>query len=319
MKRYRKLKRRSAKSLHMFFGKLFPRALSALICFDQSIGSRDWPLWRGLNDFLRFFMPRCLDVGWKMKKIEGVNCLILTPRKKKSENIIFYIHGGGFVNGSAKSTGSYASMLAHYSGCRVISCDYALAPEHPYPQGVEDCVAVYRGICQEYGTKIALVGESAGGNLVLATAFKVMEEGLKKPASVSAHSPIIDLSMTLERKDHIIRDFTVKLECLPVLREIYGAGRSREVFCSPYFGNYKNFPPLFISCDEEEMLRTDAFQLYKKAVRAGVPVEMMTLRGGFHAYAVMGDLSPESREVLIENVAFIKTAFREVGGQKKKR
>lgn len=301
---------RKAKSMQMFFGKLAPRALSAFICFDESISARNWPFWRKFNDALRVFMPRCLDVDWKMKKIEGVDCLVLTPHRIRNQNIIYYIHGGGFVNGSARSTGSYGTMLAHYSGCRVISCDYSLAPEHPYPAGLNDCVAVYKGIQKEYGGRIALVGESAGGNLVLSTAFKVMDDGLEKPASVSAHSPMIDLSMTIKREDHIIKDFTVKQGCLPALKKIYGDGKSGDVYCSPYFGNYKDFPPLFISCDENEMLETDSQKLYEKAVKAGVETYMIKISGAFHAFAVMGSLSPESKYVLRKNVSFIKESFK---------
>lgn len=305
------IEERKARSLHMFFGKNAPRALSAFICFDGRIGERYWPFWRKFNDVVRLFMPRCLDVSYEKRKLGGQNCLVAVPKKlTDTSNVILYIHGGGFVNGSAMAAKSYLSMLASYSGCRAIACDYRLAPEHPYPAGLEDCMKVYRAILKKYQGKIALVGESAGGNLVLAAAFRAMQEGLEKPASVSAHSPITDLSMTLERTDHKIRDFTVKLGCLPVLKEIYAGEHGRDVGCSPYFGEYAGFPPLFITCDKQEMLETDAVDLYKKAAAAGVPVRFIRLQNAFHAFAVMGTLSPESKRILKENIAFIKGCFR---------
>lgn len=104
--------------------------------------------------------------------LNNISAEISTPRKMSSENIIMYIHGGGFVSGSPKATRAYCSMLAKYSGCRVISIAYSLAPEYTWSAPVDDCYAAYLGIRKMYpNAKIALTGESAGGNLVLATAI----------------------------------------------------------------------------------------------------------------------------------------------------
>ncbi len=120
-------------------------------------------------------MPK--EKGIKIQKLDldGIYGEMSLPKKTTSDNIILYIHGGGFVSGSARATRAYCSMLAKYSGCRVVSINYALSPESVWPRAPEDCVKAYLALRRQFPeAKVCLTGESAGGNLVLVTVIRLI-------------------------------------------------------------------------------------------------------------------------------------------------
>lgn len=253
-------------------------------------------------------MPK--EKGVKFPKVRTANCRfeIVTPDEISNDDIICYIHGGGFVSGSASSSRGYCSMLAAYSGSRVVSIDYSLAPEKPFPKGFNDCCATVEEIQNRYPkAKIALVGESAGANLCIAVALKMKKTII---SSVTVHSPFIDFTGQLDRIEHEINDFTVKEGCLKPLNEIYvGNNAADNPFISPYYGDFTDFPPAFITCDYNETLFADSIWLYRKLQEMNIEVRMIQMKGAFHAFATTGTQAPETKQILLENIEFIKTKF----------
>lgn len=277
--------------------------------FDENMEKVNWAAVRRVSNFGYRFMPK--DKGVKFKKVlfGNIKCEMAIPLKQNSDNIILYIHGGGFVSGSAQSSRGYCSMLANYSGCRVIAVNYALAPEHPYPDGVNNCFDVYRVILNNYHCKIALIGESAGANLCLVTAHKAIKAGISAPSCVIVHSPIVDFSGSLDRTQHV-NDFTVKDGFLKPLNNIYTQNTELTNFeVSPIYAEMTGFPPLSISCDYNETLFADAMALYEKAVVSNVPAYLVQMKGAFHAFATIGTGAPETMQLLKENVQFIVDNF----------
>ena len=177
----------------------------------------------------------CYELGLqgKMEKLEqeftdrGELAKAKEYGQANSKNIIMYIHGGGFVSGNVSSSKGYSSMLAKYSGYKVIAVDYSLAPEHSFPKGFDDC---YNAFCE-----IARLYPDAK---------------ITKVACVLVHSPIIAFTGDIDRSEHEIDDFTVKEGCLRPLNEIYvGDNKADNPYISPLFGDFSDFPPTFITCD----------------------------------------------------------------------
>jgi acetyl esterase/lipase len=198
-------------------------------------------------------------------------------------------------------------MLASYTGFRVISAEYRLSPENVFPAGLEDCYNILRVIRKKYpDSKVILAGESAGGNISLALGLKAKDRGRKSIAAVIAHSPLVDFSGVLDRSEHKIDDFTVKEGFLEPMRIAYAENQNpKNPYVSPYYGDYSNFPPTFLTCDYNETLYADSMAIYRKCEAAGVEAQLVQMKGAFHAFAGMGTRTPETEEILSENAQFI--------------
>lgn len=225
----------------------------------------------------------------------------------KSHDIIVYIHGGAFMSGSAASSRGYISCLAEYSGCRVYSLDYTLSPEVKYPVAFNECLdAVSELMKNNPDSKITLVGDSAGGNLSLAIALKLKETG--RISCVIAHSPVTDFSDTLDRAKYKKDGIVVRNGLKSVFRKLYFPDHDeKDPFISPFFGDYNGFPPTFITCDVDESLYADAQDIYEKCEASGTRVQMVALKGAFHAFAVMGYGTPETRKIVEDCIDFMRT------------
>ena len=245
------------------------------------------------------------DVEYSLETINGVECLITSPNEIKNNNVIYYIHGGGFVAGGAIGSKSFCSMLAAYSGSVVVACEYGLAPEHPFPDGFNDCVKVYKEIINRYD-KLSIIGDSAGGNLTLGVTLKARELKIKTPSCVIVHSPVVDLSLSFPKSDDT-NDFIVKMSCMEPLREMYCKDADTKRYeLSPILGNFKKFPPLYITCASDETLRRDAEELYKKAIKNKVKAKLVIMDNAYHDYGTIGTSSPETKKIFDETIELIK-------------
>lgn len=288
------------------------KKMTGKMSFDENMGKVHWSLVRRISNFGYRFMPKEKGVKFRKMRLGDIKAITSVPDNLESENIILYIHGGGFVSGGAISSKGYCSMLAKFSGCKVIAVDYRLAPENPYPKGADDCFNAYSEILKQYPqAKIALVGESAGANLCLVTSLRVADNNLKKPSCIVVHSPFVDFCGTLDRTQHEVDDFTVKEGCLKPLNDIYVTiYDAKSPYISPLYGNFNAFPPLFITCDYNETLFADSIAIYNKCEQSGTEVKMIQMKGAFHVFATIGTGAPETQKILIENCEFIKNYFK---------
>jgi len=284
----------------------FVKRHSDEMAFDGNMESRDWIRSRRKNRILYSVLPTRLGIKIDRVSTDGPELLFACDEQVEEDRVIMYIHGGGFVTGSAFSKKSYCSTLAKHTGYRVYSPEYALAPENKYPSGFSDCCKAFEWVLETYpNSKVSLVGESAGGNLCLAVGLKYKDIG--RIANVSVHSPVVDFSGAVDRTYYDNEDYIVKPECIAPLSRMYvGDGDVKDPFVSPILGDYTNFPPLFISCDVHETLYADSVDLYKKCRDLGVDVQMVMMSGTFHAFGVVGAGTNEASELLEKNVKFIK-------------
>ncbi|MFO0872188.1 MAG: alpha/beta hydrolase fold domain-containing protein [Pirellulales bacterium] len=233
---------------------------------------------------------------------------VMTPNADPQVRLL-YLHGGGWVSGSG---GNYLPLAAEISAaarCAVLLPDYRLAPEHPFPAGLDDCVAAHvwlttHGPSGPGAAKATWIGgDSAGGNLTLATLLALKDRGLPLPAGAIAISPATDFTLSsqalLSVDDPIISSRT-----MPEFRERYLAKTDpRHPLASPLFGDYRGLPPLLIQLGEHEMLRDDAIRVAKKARADGIPVTLEIWPGMVHVFQIRG--LPESREAIRRIGAFV--------------
>lgn len=300
---------REATSAQMEKNKKVVGRMTGGVMFGAGIENVNWKLVRVLCNFGYSFMPK--EKGIKIQKLNlnGINAEMSIPDSMTSPHIIMYIHGGGLVSGSAKATRGYCSMLAKYSGCRVVSIDYRLAPENTYPAAVNDCFAAYTALAKQYpDSGIALTGESGGAYLCLALTVRLIETESKLPACLVPHSPLCDLSGSLDRSYYDIIDGTVTPEAAEPIRRMYAPNSdSKHPEVSPlFYEQLEKFPPVTMTCDFNETLRADADAMCQKLKACGVDVHLIILRNTFHACSTLGTGSPETMQLMLDNIAFIK-------------
>lgn len=302
---------RTATSKEMKRARDMVRLLTKGKEFDENMMDIDWPKLRKISNLGYTFIPKERGVKGYRIRIAGTVSELLLPENVSDDVIILYIHGGAFVTGSASASRAYSSMLAKYTGYRVISAEYRLSPECQFPDGIEDCYNILRVIRKKYpNSKVVLCGESAGGNLSLALALRARDRGRRSIAAVIVHSPLVDFTDSLDRSHHKIDDFMVKSGFLKPLRQMYvGEKNPENPYISPYFGDYRGIPPVFITCDYNETLYADSLAVYKKCKEAGSRVKMIQMKDTYHAFATLGSRTPETEEILIECSNFIEESI----------
>lgn len=255
-------------------------------------------------------MPPQKGVSFEAAEVCGVPVEISRPKIRRNDNIILYIHGGGFAFGDEVSSRAYASVLAGNCEMMVYSVGYRLAPEHRFPAGAEDCYAVYQELTQKYpNSKIALVGESAGGNLALTTALMAKDKGTKMPCCIYAISPCCTLAEELpSRKENRSVDLVLPHENLGrSLVELYLTEDMDPYnpYVSPMYGDYEGFPPVMLSVDNSEVLRDEVKRTKENMEKAGVSVEYHELMDTFHSFPTLGGICPEGKKILTDTVLFL--------------
>jgi acetyl esterase/lipase len=224
---------------------------------------------------------------------------------------ILYLHGGGYIAGVPET---YRSMVG--TVCRELDADaflarYRLAPEHRYPAALEDAVAAYRMMLGR-GTdprRIAVVGDSAGGGLALATVQRLRDEGDPMPAAVVALSPFADLTCTsasMSRFDGV--DAMLTKRQLEFGAAAYLGGTDAATpGASPVFGDFAGFPPLLLTAADDELLLDDSLTVADRAERAGVSVELIQRSGVLHVWPMLHTVLPEAKADLARIVGFLRS------------
>lgn len=273
----------------------------------------NWKLVRFMCDFGYTFMPKEKGVKFERISLDGINAIVAIPEEIKDENIIMYIHGGGLVSGSAKSTKAYCSMLAKAHSRMVVTIDYRLAPENTYPAAVDDCEKAFIALHNKYpNAKICVTGESGGGYLTYALTIRLINNNEYLPSCLLPQSPLCDMTGELDRSYYEIIDNTVSPEGLDPLMDMYAPGIDRknpEISCA-YFDKLEKFPPVMMSCDANETLRADAELMYRVLNEKGVECELVMLKNTFHACSTLGNGSPETKELMNINKEFVDRCFK---------
>ena len=234
------------------------------------------------------------------------------PSVAEHDGVILYLHGGGFVAGSAKAYRGLASQIASRTRRPVFVLDYPLAPEATVPAAPNAVIAAYEWLRTNGGERIALVGDSAGGGLSLVTLAR-LAHGSRPSAAVAgvAFSPWVDLAFTgASMKDAHIEDPLLTYEFLQAGARMYlGGTDARDPLASPLFGDLSRLPPLLIQVGSDERLSDDARQYAERAAGAGSRVQLEVWQGMHHVFQVnVADLQT-SGVALDRAAAFLVAAF----------
>jgi epsilon-lactone hydrolase len=232
--------------------------------------------------------PLPADVTVTAAVLGGIPTAEITVNGIETRHVVLYFHGGVYVIGDAFLAADLASQVGRRTQAKVISVDYRLAPEHPYPAAVDDALAAYQALLDK-GTApsdIVFAGESAGGGLAVVTMANARDHGLPLPAAAYVMSPYVDLTLagtSMDTKREVDPLFTREL--LQARVTDYTGGQDAGLgFISPIFADLSGLPPLIIQAGSHELLLDDAVRLAQQAAAADVEVTLDIAPGVPHVF-----------------------------------
>ena len=201
---------------------------------------------------------------------------------------ILYCHGGGYTSGNLGYARVLASKLAHVTGYDVLSFEYRLAPEHPYPAAVEDALQAWDHLMLlGYGAQdIILAGDSAGGNLALVLCLRLRGAGRRLPGGLVLFSPWTDMTMSgPSYGERAAIDPMLTANYIDAVRRAYAPGEDfSHPELSPLFGDLSGFPRTLIQVGDHEILFSDAQRLAEALRRQNVPARLEVSEGMWHVF-----------------------------------
>jgi epsilon-lactone hydrolase len=272
---------------------LDPEDASVMIPMRAAASTQKGAPWR--IDARKFFdalmegvSPRD-DVTFESATVGGVPGLWVHPASSRSDEAILHVHGGWFNAGSATAYRHLVGHIAARVGTRAFVPDYRLAPEHPFPAAFDDVLATYRGMDDSGIRRIAITGDSAGGNLALVLASRVAAKGVPAKAilvGAAAFSPVTDLTLsgaTYETRAEADPYFT-KQQVAELVHSYLGSADANDPRASPLQGRFSGLPPIRIHVGDDEVLLDDSRRYVERAMADGVNVRLDVWTGMPHGF-----------------------------------
>ena len=286
------------------------RGLRLILDVRRALFDWDAPVERYRSQLKRegrlFKPPRDVDVQPVMAGDVPAEWLI--PPEASPRSVILYLYGGAWTLGWTNIHRRMVAHLCRAAACRALAVDYRLAPEHPFPAALEDCLGAYRWLLKggSLPRDIVIAGNSAGGNLTLATLMSLRDAGDPLPDAAVCISPATDLEGTGEsfwtKKDPVQTPEFV----LAMVRH-YASGQDlRSPLLSPHYGDLRGLPPLLIHAGGDEMFLSDATRLADQARAAGVDVSLVVWPRMWHAWHLLAPWLPEARQAIDAIGAFVR-------------
>ncbi len=233
---------------------------------------------------------------------DGVLAEWLTPADAAAKRTILYLHGGCYISGSPGVVREFCGRLAIASRSRILSIDYRLAPEHPFPAALEDALTCY-GWLLERGhdsAHIAVAGESAGGGLTLALLMECRDRGLPMPACGVPISPWVDMEVSFG--ESLVRNEGIDLAPVEPLRlgsaAYAGAENLRNPLASPLHGDLSGLPPLLVQVGTREVLLDEGVEIARLVESAGGDVTLQRWEDMIHVWHWYASIFPEARDAI---------------------
>lgn len=240
---------------------------------------------------------------------DGVPAEWAVPINLITRGVVLYLHGGAYVMGSPKSHRNLSANIALASKTKVLTIDYRLAPEHPFPGAVEDAAKAYRWLLKKgfNPQKIVIAGDSAGGGLTIATILKLRELKLPLPGAAVCLSPWFDLEGLGESVQKLNQsDPMIDVEALRVFAKYYVTDEHlRNPLAAPLYADLKGLPPIYIQVSTSELLYDDTLRFEKKAKEAGIELKIDTWQKTVHVWQLFGSLLPEAGQAIKKIGAYV--------------
>jgi monoterpene epsilon-lactone hydrolase len=253
--------------------------------------------------------PLADDVSTTAGELGGVRVLNIETGDANHDAVMLWFHGGWYVIGSPRTSAGLSSDLARRVGAKIISVDYRLAPEHPYPAALQDATAAYRGLLDSGvdPRSIAIVGESAGGGLAVALLASLAENGLAQPAAAFLLSPWTDLTLSGETMTSMVGiDPVFTREKVSVRAADYvGSTDPTDPSISPIFADLHGLPPILIQAGSHEILLDDSIRLARRAAIDDVDITLDVTPGVPHGFQAFAAILDEGDAALTRAAAFL--------------
>jgi epsilon-lactone hydrolase len=246
-------------------------------------------------------------------QLNGISAEWIYGEVACKDNVILYLHGGGYNICSPNTHRETAAHIANASNAKVLLPDYRLAPEHPFPSALQDATEAYRWLLRSgfKSGQIALAGDSAGGGLAIATALALREAGDPPPAAIACISPWTDLALTGE-------SIQTKAQADPLLNppslrrmaaNYFGDRNPCAPLISPVYADLRDISPMLIQVGSDEILLDDSTRMARTAAAAGVRVTLKVYSQLWHVFHFNAKFMPEAKAAIAELGMFIRAHF----------
>ncbi|HTT05320.1 MAG TPA: alpha/beta hydrolase [Steroidobacteraceae bacterium] len=259
-----------------------------------------------------------LGVSSQETTIGGVHAYILQPKEiplKNRNRLLFNMHGGAWVFFPGESGTEEAVLMAAYGKFKVISIDYRMAPDFPYPAAMDDAMTAWKSALRMVKpANIGVFGTSAGGTMTLALVLRAKKEGLPLPGAIAPGSPLADADQSKAGDSHRTNEWldnvlvSVDGPTVQGMNQLYFAGHDlKDPQLSPIYGDFHGFPPAILTTGTRDVLLSDTVRIHRKLREAGVDAELQVFEGMSHAQYVLAPTAPESKEAFEEIARFFDT------------
>jgi acetyl esterase/lipase len=243
---------------------------------------------RGPFDDVMERVPAPKDVNFEADTVGGISGWWAKPARPRKGAAIIHVHGGWFNFGSARAYRNLVGHIASDAGTDAFIPEYRLAPEHLFPAAVTDVEAAYRGLVAKGISKIAVTGDSAGGNLALVLLSICAQADRRDIAPVGgvAISPVTDLALTGESYESRAEadPYFTKSQVAGLVASYLGHANPKNPLASPLYGDLGGLPPIRVHVGDDEVLLDDSRRYVERAVAAGVDAELDVWMGMPHGF-----------------------------------
>jgi acetyl esterase/lipase len=254
-----------------------------------------------------------LGVKVEPTTVGGVKAYMVTPRNIPPENanrLLVHVHGGCYVSGPGESGTSEAILMAGFGHFKIISVDYRMPPDHPYPAALDDAMAVWKAAVKMADPKkMAIFGSSAGGALTLEMVLRVKQDHLPMPAAIAPGTPMADLTNSGDtfRTNAMLDNVLVAPDASCDKRAaLYANGHDlKDPMLSPLFGDMHGFPPAILTTGTRDLLLSNTVRVHRKLRQAGVEAFLQVYEGQSHGQYSRDVDAPETKEAFEEIAHFL--------------
>ncbi len=257
-------------------------------------------------------LKKQFPVSVEATRLGGVPCYVVTPAQLPERNrhrVLLNLHGGAYVFAPGESGTLEAIVMAGFGHMKVISVDYRMPPDHPYPAAMDDAMAVWKELARrEKPANMGIFGTSTGGGMTLALVQRIKEEGQPLPAAIAPGTPWSDLTETGDTyfTNAGVDNALVAYEpLLGAAARLYAHGRDlQDPHLSPVYGDFHGFPPTILTTGTRDLFLSNTIRVHRKLREAGVEAALEVYEGQSHAQYLADSTTPESKEAFEEIASF---------------
>jgi epsilon-lactone hydrolase len=245
-------------------------------------------------------------------RLGGVPCFQVTPAQLPERNrhrLLLHLHGGAYVFAPGEAGTLEAIAMAGFGHLKVVSVDYRMPPDHPYPAPMDDAMAVWKELARRAKpANMGVFGTSTGGGMTLALVQRIKEEKQALPAAIAPGTPWSDLSDTGDSyftNEWVDNGLVAYEPLLGAAARLYAHGRDlKDPHLSPVYGDFHGFPPAILTSGTRDLFLSNTVRVHRKLREAGVEAELEVYEGQSHAQYLADTTTPEAKEAFEEIAAF---------------